>query len=465
MLAQLVICMMVQAQREQIHPMVDSSLFARVEGATFRTQHPRRLGTAFHFDAPWEGIESGYATVVPTDKGWRMYYKAGGEGTREYTCVSESPNGRKWIKLSAPSETAASSAPKGSNVVWTGIEAGYAESHNFMPFYDPRPECPPNERWKAVGLGRDGSGANRRKALVALASSDGIEWRRLLGPPLFAEGGLDSLNVAFYDTNKRLFVCYFRDAKSGLRWVKRKESKDFKVWSESTWLQFPSLSSTQFYTNGIQPYPGVPGLYMAMPMRFIPTRKEVGFPPIRVDGVSDGLLLFSRDGITFDSPSEPAWILPGNDQANWGNAHANNTPVTGIAAKPDEWIVYWMDGYGSLPRVSMGSLRPHGFIALSFPSTGGSALSRPLRFGKGTLKANFTSSAAGSLQFEIRRTNGEPVPGFTFEDCEPFFGDFLAREIRWERGGIESLENMVALLAVRGAEADLFSLSITSAAP
>ncbi|MBX3729251.1 MAG: hypothetical protein KF858_08705 [Candidatus Sumerlaeia bacterium] len=142
-----------------------------------RRQHaPRERGIALRFDAPWEGPESGYATVIAVEGGFRLYYRGGGENEiPEVTCVAFSTDGVQWerpnlglFEWNGIAET---------NIIWKPERPSYAESHNFFPFRDDGAGVPEDARWKAVALHVYPAAGERHKMLVTLASPDGLQWR------------------------------------------------------------------------------------------------------------------------------------------------------------------------------------------------------------------------------------------------------------------------------------------------
>lgn len=440
-----------------LFPMVDRLVFPEAPESAFRLQLPENPRPILVMDHEWEGPESGYGSLVQTADGLRLYYRGGGESTREFTCVATSPDGETWQRWSGPAKAFASIAPQGSNVVWTGDAPSYRESHNFLPFLDTNPRAKPAERWKAVALDiYPKQEPGRKRSLCSLVSPDGLNWKRVSEKPILTDGSFDSLNVAFFDTDLKAYVCYFREGRDGFRSVRRSTSMDFVNWSKSEWVEFPSLPKTHLYTNGIQPYPKVDGLYVAMPMRFVPSRKQIGDPPKAIDGVSDGLLLFSRDGKRFPDHFGGAWIRPGRDPANWGWAHGNNTPIAGIGVHPGWWSAYWFDHYGSVPRVLQGRIRPDGFVALtaSAKTTLRSIVFQPTG---SNLKINFRTSASGSVRVGLVSPEGTWLEGFGLSDGPELFGDELDREVRWGPRTLKDLEQPFRLV-VEMTEAELFSI-------
>ena len=83
---------------------VDRFLIDTLSRTELRLQTPRDEGVAFKFDKPWEGLFSGYATIMTLEDGrLRAYYRgkavANKDGSEEeLTCCAESTDGRTWTK-------------------------------------------------------------------------------------------------------------------------------------------------------------------------------------------------------------------------------------------------------------------------------------------------------------------------------------------------------------------------------
>lgn len=159
---------------------VDDQVVARLAGASLRLHEPMPAEIALRYDDPWEGPESGYVSVLRDHEGrFRMYYRGGGERTREVTCVAFSSDGIVWKKPRLGLyEHNGSTA---NNIVFAVSAPSYMECHNFTPFLDTNPAAPAEARYKAVALGRAYPPVvpDRQKALVVLGSPDGIRWKHL----------------------------------------------------------------------------------------------------------------------------------------------------------------------------------------------------------------------------------------------------------------------------------------------
>ncbi|MBM3493651.1 MAG: hypothetical protein FJX72_04915 [Armatimonadetes bacterium] len=453
------LCQPMPAQGHQLF--VDRSMVAEMKGAELRLHRPEPREVALRFDAPWEGKESGYVTVMRDHEGrFRMYYRGGGEPSREVACVAFSDDGITWTKPTLGLFDHAGS--KANNIVFVGREPSYWETHNFTPFLDANPNAPAEARYKAIGLGRAYPPVtpDRQKALVALGSPDGIRWRPLSDKAIIWDGSFDSQNVAFWDTLRREYVCYLRAGSDGIRSVKRATSKDFLTWTAAEWLDFGPGEPEHFYTNAIAPYFRDPSLYLGFPMRFIPERKAVGSTKRPTDGVSDAVLISSRDGLRFDRTFREAFIRPGLSQANWGDAHGNNTPAWGILQTgPDEISIYWSENYGGTPHVRRGALRLDGFVSVYAPASGGEMITKPIRCTGPILKLNYSTSAAGGIRCEVQDAGGTPIEGLTLGDSIELFGDEMAGTLAWKNGTpLGALVGKAIRLRFVMRDADLYSV-------
>lgn len=63
------------------------------------------------------------------------------------------------------------------------------------------------------------------------------------------------------------------------------------------------------------------------------------------------------------------------------------------------------------------------------------------------------------MRIELQDANGEPLPGFTLEDCEPIWGDHISRIVKWKTGDeVSALARQPVRLRVEMSDADLFSI-------
>jgi hypothetical protein len=442
---------------------LDNHLIATQHNTRLMLHPPQPREVVFKFDAPWEGPMSAYITIMRDDNICRMYYRGGGETTEEVTCLAISKDGIAWTRPDLGLHLF--KGTRQNNLIYRGQRKAYWESHNFTPFKDANPAAPPAARYKAVGLGRhtrpDGETV---KALVALASPDGTHWKLMQDQPIITQGSFDSQNVAFWDTVRGEYLCYLRDGRPTpdgrrVRSVLRATSKDFLHWTEPVWLAFGDTPLEQFYVNTIAPYFREPTIYLGFPMRFVPERKSVGAEARKVDGVSDAVLISSHDGLNFDRTFMEAFIRPGLDPRNWGNAHGNNTPAWGLLqTSPTELSLYWAEHYGDIPQLRRGVLRVDGFASVHANYVGGSFITHPFRFKGRTLHLNYATSAVGSIRVEIQNSAGQVLPGYALEDCGVIYGDEIERPVAWKSGqGTGALAGQSIRLRFVMKDADLYA--------
>jgi len=448
---------------------VDSSLIERFEGrAELRLHHPQPREVALKFDEPWEGNASGYATVIVDGDLYRMYYRGHRylleppplrQAQSEVVCYAESRDGITWTKpklgLYDWPPTQNNTGNKENNIFWRGGP----ETHNFAPFLDTRPGCPPAERFKAVG------GTIESKGLRTFHSADGIHWQRRSEQPVVTEGAFDSHNTVFWDAERRRYTMYtrfFSEANfQGLRSIGVSYSEDFETWSKPVGLSYGNSPPQQMYTNQVAPYYRAPHILLGFPTRFVarpltaqarqlePVRARAAFAEsIKASGaytgaeITDGLFMSSRDGERFHRWDE-AFLRPGREgEGRW--IYGDNYQSYGLfetragEGLPNEISMHFNEGAwrDEMHRLRRYTIRLDGFVSLHAPLSGGSVTTVPLRLQGNQLTVNFATSAAGSLRIALLDADEKPLPGHSLEDCDELFGDSTERVVTWRGSAV-----------------------------
>ena len=412
--------------------LLDDFLIERLSGgAALKLHHPVPREVVLITDKPWEGNTCGYFTIFRDGPLYRMYYrgshyeKKASRGRRkrrkhrELTCYAESKDGIHWKRPRLG--LFAFEGSKENNIVWDGVG-----THDFTPFKDPNPNCKPEERYKALGRGE----ANKKSALFAFTSPDGIHWKPLGEKPVITKGAFDSQNLAFWDPVRGEYREYHRDFRNGKRDIRTCTSKDFRTWTDPVWLRYPGAPSEHLYTNQVRPYYRAPHIYLGFPTRYLPGRGSL----------TEGLLMSSRDGRTFHRWEE-ALVRPGLNQEKWGN-RCNYIwlglleTVSDLPGAPPEISLYVNEGYyrGKSQGIRRYTIRVDGFVSLHAPMAGGEALTRVFVFSGKELVLNESTSAAGGIRVEIQDGAGKPVPGFSLKESLVIYGDSLETAVRWKKG-------------------------------
>ncbi|MCA1809884.1 MAG: hypothetical protein LC725_10615 [Lentisphaerae bacterium] len=212
----------------------------------------------------------------------------------------------------------------------------------------------------------------------------------------------------------------------------------------------------QMYTNCIRPYERAPHLLIGTPARLVGQRKKIA--EHMDSGVSDAMLICSRDGLRFKRWQE-AFIRPETDFESWTDR--NTYPAWGmLQTSPEEISLYWCEhnGYPSL-RLRRGTIRTDGFVSVHAGCRVGEALTRPITFTGAGLTVNYTTSAAGSIRFELCAPDGAPIPGLTLKDSEILFGNEIEHTVSWQgKTDLQRHADKPLRLRIRLQDADLYSL-------
>ena len=431
---------------------VDDYLVARMRGVRFKLHPPRPAEKVLAFDRPWEGVTSAYITVLKDGDLYRMYYRGSAwAGEPQVTCYAESDDGVHWRRpcLGLYEHEGC----RANNIVWRG-----AGAHNLAPFRDANPQSPADQRYKAL------AGAPP----LALVSADGIRWKKLREAPVLARGAFDSQNVAFWDAVRGRYTAYLRvyrgGGRSGERAIACSTSADFVHWSNPRPIDLGDTPPEHLYTNATTPYGRAPQVLFAFPSRFLPERRAVEGSPL--PGVSDTVLMASRDGLRFERRFMEAFIRPGRDRRNWTDR--NNMVAWGVVpTAPDELSLYVSRHFRHpTAHLQRHVLRTDGFVSVHAPYAGGELLTHPLVLSGRYLTLNYATSAAGSLRVELQDVEGRPIPGYGLGDCCELYGDEIEGRVAWAEGtDMGPLAGRPARLRFVLRDADLYALRFSAAPP
>ena len=474
---------------------VDRALIERFDGgAELRLHHPTPRETALAFDRPWEGNASGYPTVIQDGDLYRMYYRGHRflvddkplrQAQSEVVCYAESTDGVRWTKPNLGLFEWMGS--KENNILWMGGP----ETHNFAPFLDARPGCPPEERFKAVG------GTVTSNGLLSFTSADGIRWKRRSEQPIVSEGAFDSHNTVFWDGQQHryaMYVRYFSEGQfQGLRSIGMAHSADFDTWSKPVPVSYGESPPQQMYTNQIAPYYRAPHLLFGFPTRYTarPLTSHVrGLEPVELRSrllaadlrvgtdLSDGLFLASRDGAAFERydeaflrpgpENEGRWIYGDNYQSYGLFETDDYSPEAGSPGAGREISMHFSEGAwrDDECRLRRYTIRLDGFISLHAPLAGGEVTTRPIVFSGEELELNYSTSAAGGVRVEIQDADGRPIEGFTLADGEELYGDSTSESCRWKNGkNVAAIAGRPVKLRFVVRDGDVYSYRFISATP
>ena len=449
--------------KDQRELFVDHYLIDMLDGAS-KLHEPRDEGPVMKFDKPWEGLFSGYCTIIQDDELFRAYYRgrpvAGKDGNPdEVTCYAESKDGIHWTKPNLGIYEM--EGTKNNNVI---LADAAPMTHNFSPFIDKNPDAGPDHHYKALG----GVGST---GLFAYTSSDGIHWKKLQEASVFTQGKFDSQNVAFWSESEGQYVCYFRTLATvqdeRFRSVSRTTSPDFIHWSEPVAMTFGDTPYEHLYTQQTSPYFRAPHIYVAIGARFMPDRqvvsdeqaKTLGVNPSYYKDCSDAILMSTRGGSSYDRTFMDSFIRPGIGLDNWVS-RSNYPALNVVQTSPTEMSVYLNEDYAQpSAKLTRYSMRLDGFSSITAPYEGGEVITKPFTFQGNELEINYSTSAAGEIRIELQDEDGQPLPGFSLEDSEIIIGNEIKRIVSWKGNtNVASINSTPVRLRIYLKDADLYSL-------
>ena len=464
--------------------MIDDHLVASTRGGIRLQMHrPVRRNVAVVTDNKWEGNACTYTSVFQDGERYRMYFGSLHyvmtknkliQGHRPHTCYAESRDGIHWTKPKLGLVDFEGSTQNNIVLAEGTIKEIPVDPAHIAVFKDSNPKCPPGEQYKAIIRSR------QQKGLFALKSSDGLRFSPLSTQLILTDGAFDSENLAFWDSARGEYRAYFRDFRDGIRGIKTATSKDFLKWSKSEWLVFPGSPHEHLYTNQIAPYARAPHILFGFPMRYVDrghvdSTAKLPHPELRLlrtkasprygSAVTDGLLMTSRDGLTFKRWGE-AILRPGPSRINsW--VYGDNIIAWGLLSTPSdlpqaprELSLFASEGYwaGKGMNLRRYSIRTDGFVSMRASLSGGEFVTRPLIFSGDRLVINYSTSAAGGVWVEIQDADGKSIKGFARSDCHEVFGDEIERVVTWkDSGSVSRLASQPIRLRFILKDADLFS--------
>lgn len=404
---------------KRIELMCDRFLIAEENNVSFRLQVPTDHGKVIAFETPWEGLGSLGMTIFEDNDNIKCYYRGfpsaqNDNSERQTSCLSISDDGLHFVPY--PVNEISYDGISENNIVRMDTFC-----HNFAPFYDTNPACKPDERYKAIG------GIISQGGIHVFASPDGIHWHMLADGPVITRGAFDSMNMAFWNPATGKYHCYSRycyipgeaygskhayNITGNLRAIQSCTSEDFLHWSDPVENEYAEgCPIDELYTNAARPIPGAEHILLSLPMRFHAYRKKLPKYDHNVygsDGVSDAILMTSRDGVHWDRSVKDAWLSGGLCEREW--TQRNFIVSGGIIERNDSFYFYvekhymWDDcgiWVYSVPKYRLMSLYADG--------EGGSFVTKPLHFESDTISFNYATSAYGYLRVHVRDTNGKTV--------------------------------------------------------
>ena len=233
----------------------DTTLIERIDGQLdLRLHHPTPREVVMIHDEPWEGNNTTYHCVFKDGDRYRMFY-VGLHSTLTQKgqlnigpssfCYAESDDGIHWRKPNLGLYEFQGS--KANNII---MDPATAARHNVRigapaVFRDDNPQATSDARYKTFMTSR------RPLGMVPMQSPDGIHWSPISNKPVITDGAFDSMNLGFWDSERREYRAFWRYftggttnteewKPAGVRAIRTATSKDLLHWKAQADLSYQS---------------------------------------------------------------------------------------------------------------------------------------------------------------------------------------------------------------------------------
>lgn len=453
------------------------------------------------FNKRWDIGCISYPCVVKTPDGYKMYYVAhtmekspgpNGEEPRQsgcncLVCVLDSKDGINWTY------------PTLDNYYYFGLDNNVVMTvgDNFFCYYDENPDCPPEERYKAVVKGFY---VDKKRGIYLFTSADGYHFNYKC--VMTHTGAFDTLNTLMWKDGK--YICYMRDyhkrrqapvpvtnalernlslppekdfANSDeIRGIQVIYSEDGVNWTEPKDINFDDGLDFPMYTNQVEIYERAPHLFVGFPVRYCERREwtenyeQLGNYDVRmgfVNGKSprgglsltDTIFMMSRDGEMWHRYNQALLTAGYENEYNWvyGDCYLSYKLLDSGAE------YYYMYEIGChlnydkdiLPPLYRLKIRKDGFACHAAGGEEKLLVTKPLIFDGDELHLNFETSAYGYVIVDVLDEDGNKISeGQSFE----VFGNNIDRRVMFEDGsGFSAFAGKPVRLRFRMRDAKVYS--------
>lgn len=401
----------------------------RLDNMTRAVGRPKLIPESVYRD-PTPGLETpwGYPSIFRDEAtgNYRMTYQnrmVELEGHTRMPLLAESEDGIHWAPRDTTGEIDLPDRAAPHQVLPLENHGEWVDT-----FVDPNAET--EEKIKALTTTHRAVDGIGTKLWV---SPDGIRWRLKEGiqwHPRAVDPGVE----VFWNEVRGTYVLLLRPAMTDRR-LAIKETHDWKDFSKPELaMQADALDAplTELYGMPVLPYEGH---YVGLLWLYHCVPEVQGNSPMKYRGGHvDCQLAYSLNGwhwqralrtpfIPCGEPGEPdcGCVYP----SSWIIRDNGDIDIVASASTAEHGLV--PEGCGS---IVMYHLRRDGFVYLESRTGTGFVGTRPLWIRGDNLEVNI-SCPSGEARVQLTTPEGEPLDGFTFDDCVPFSGDERAWRPRW----------------------------------
>jgi len=472
----------------------DDFLIDKAENTEIRMHKPVKREKVFTCDAQWEGNCSGYESMLKIGDTYKLYYRAqnivfhangGGDYSKGCFCIAESKDGIHFKRAKI-------NKYEYDGIISNNIFLNQGRD-NFAVIYDENPDCPGEEKYKALSMG-GGDGFYKEDGgphgIYLFVSENGIDFKCKGRLPI--PGSFDSYNLIVWDKETKQYFIYTRGehmvgggdiefdvvnkARSIFREVRVTTTKDFINFEHHGELNYGEDNiPMQFYTNHVSKYHRTKDMFIGFPTRYFDRWEDAeNFEQMPLSerhafvtkywnregtALTDCVIITSRDGINFNKHDE-AYLTPGIEAAtNWW--YGNCYPVYGLhemesytEGAPNELVFYMPDHYRiNSCEMYRYTTRLDGFFSWYAKHRGGTILTKPFTFVGSELEINFSTSALGDIIITVCDEDGNAIEGYK---SIKIFGNSVDRKVKFEKS-LCDLAGKPVRLKIELHDCDLYS--------
>jgi hypothetical protein len=268
-------------------------------------------------------------------------------------------------------------------------------------------------------------------------SRDGLHWNHSPEPIFHFHprpgtndlGPVGDAQAMMVDTLKKRYVAFLRQSPNRVFSV----SDDFVTWSRPAISMKPSKGEQR---NTLYNHMGfVYGDHYLGQLSYLNLQDDT-------NTLMDVRLITSRDGVVWERPETGKALIGVGDIGEWDRFNLRLTGAPPIRVGSKLYFYYRHTANRHIPYVGkdttdrggglgLAMLRLDGFASVGAGFDGGQLRTKPFRFAGSELQVN-AKADFGQLRVAVLDVKGQPLPGFTADDCLPMSADAVEQPIRWK---------------------------------
>lgn len=414
---------------------IDDYWVAESENITSTLHQPKKYpkNPIIISDVPWEQNPYCFGTVIfdEQDSIFKFWYQA-------YNDVDVSLQERTPVLYATSKDGIAWNRPNLGIFEFQGSKDNniILQNYGHHDLYSPsvikdKLETDPEKRYKMIWwdfpLGEEGY---QDDGMCVAFSPDGAHWTKYQYNPVLhvskTENSISDVMSVMQDKNTGKFVAYTKgwaDPWPSHRQIVRVESTDFIHWSEPQVVirhtfdlkdpQSYGMTTSQYGNN-----------YIGMMYSY----KKPG------DETIDVQLAISHDNKNWNRVANQETFIPLGKTGSWDDGMIFTAPLFNHKNKTLIFYSAWDNSHDSKERrrsgIGLATLRLNGFVSLDTKKEG-SITTRIIKNATGPLLVN-VNAKEGSLRAELTDNQGNPISGYTMNECVPIQSDDVSQIVEWK---------------------------------